>query len=481
MTQRAATIVVAVVFAAGCARACGADERAAATAPPDSGRDASTGGSGGTPLGTGGTYAEAGDASKPCVPPLKPDIVPEGWEPYTDFSCTQPFYVPSSEKYLPEAIVWEACPAPSSFTSGCKWMKVTWADPGALQIAKLAPSASGSPLLSFMRIVYPPGGTGHEYSLVAEASGAIRFALLDPRTPQDGTLSVMRDLTEDRFAIEVAGGTGKKADAFDSQRKGVLVGTVGTLRPTLFQLEATPAAYSWRISSKLLARAEAPAMRVTIFPLDGSLSFQLASMASDPDGLPPADPILLGDTAVFTAESLLMAGIMAYDPVQKTHPLIRWYGDQNQGAYNAGTDGKDLVWTYGEVHPPPNVSISYVNRSVWTSPFSTDPKKLVPKRLRSDPQTAYDVNFAVGCGYAAHNLQPPDGLLVVRLSDGVSWILPNNIGAPGDAGWLWDKAIGMTCDELFATVGVVATPGAKVVYTIARVRLDALGPGLPPD
>jgi hypothetical protein len=127
----------------------------------------------------------------------------------------------------------------------------------------------------------------------------------------------------------------------------------------------------------------------------------------------------------------------------------------------------------------PDASISYVNRSVWTSPFSTDPNKLVPRRLRSDPQTAYYVNFAVGCGYAAHNLQPPDGLLIVRLSDGVSWILPNDL--VGDTGWRWDKAIGMTCDEMFATVAAIPTPGAKLVYTIARVRLDALGPGLAPD
>lgn len=174
-----------------------------------------------------------------------------------------------------------------------------------------------------------------------------------------------------------------------------------------------------------------------------------------------------------------MQGIMAHDPVLKTHALVRWYGDTNKGAYNVGTDGKDLVWTLGEDHP--STGGTYAKRSIWTSPFTTDPKKLVPKRLRSDPEIAFDVNFAVGCGYAAHKLQPPDGMLIVRLSDGVSWLLPNNLTASDKTGWHWLKAIGVTCDEVFATVAAIDSPGAKLLNTIARIRLDSLGPGLPPD
>lgn len=42
-------------------------------------------------------------------------------------------------------------------------------------------------------------------------------------------------------------------------------------------------------------------------------------------------------------------------------------------------------------------------------------------------------------------------------------------------------AIGVTCEEVFATVSVVPAPGNGVVYSVARVRLDSLGPGIAPD
>lgn len=473
--SRVTAVCASVLFLARCAGGCGKSNEAAPKA--DSGLDAAApdaslydGGSGDA---AGGDASDAGADGPPCVPPPKPSVVPEGWEPYTDFSCEQPFYVPSSKQYLPEPLQWEPCPLSSGVASGCKWMKVTWPGTASLLSNKLAEN-QGTHSLSFARIVQPPDGQGHVYAIVAGLDGTVQSAILDPRTPQDGTLLGIEDLAEGHYALEVAGGDGSQTNAFNSPRKGVLIGTVGELRPTLFRLEVTPSVYSWRISSKLLARGEAPAQRITVFPLDGAPSFELASKSADPDGLAPDRPTLLGDTAVFGVGNLTQQGIMAYDPVQKTHALIRWYGDAKQGAYNVGTDGKDLVWTYGQDHPAGEGT--YPTRSIWTSPFTTDPKQIQGKRLRSDPQSAFDVNFVVGCGYAAHALHKADGLLVVRLSDGVSWILPNYPDTLS-----WQDAIGMTCEEVFATVSVVPIPGNGVVYSIARVRLDSLGPGIAPD
>lgn len=473
--SRITAIGASVLVLARCAGGC--EKSDDATQETDGGLEAATLDGSGHDEGSGG--AAGGDASDadadgpPCVPPPKPPVVPEGWEPYTDFSCEQPFYVPSSKQYLPEPLVWEPCPLGSGVASACKWMKVTWPGTGSLLSNKVAES-EGTHLLVFSRIVQPPDGQGHAYAVVADLDGTVRNAILDPRTPQDGTLLGIQDLTEGHYAIGVAGGDGSKTDAFKSQRKGVLVGTVGALRPTLFQLEVTPSVYSWRISSKLLARGEAPAQRITAFPLDGAPSFELASKSADPDGLAPDRPTLLGDKAIFGVGNLTQQGIMAFDAAQGTHALIRWYGDTKQGAYNVGTDGKDLVWTHGEEHPPtPGI---YPKRSIWTSPFTTDPKQIKGKRLRSDPQSAFDVNFAVGCGHAAHALHKADGLLIVRLSDGVSWILENSPGT-----FAWQDAIGVTCEEVFATVSVVPAPGNGVVYSVARVRLDSLGPGIAPD
>jgi hypothetical protein len=58
-------------------------------------------------------------------------------------------------------------------------------------------------------------------------------------------------------------------------------------------------------------------------------------------------------------------------------------------------------------------------------------------------------------------------LLIVRLSDGAAWML-----AGTDPMTYTMEPVGLTCDEVF-----FADPLNRVV----RVRLDSLGPGLPPD
>ena len=90
------------------------------------------------------------------------------------------------------------------------------------------------------------------------------------------------------------------------------------------------------------------------------------------------------------------------------------------------------------------------------------------------------MDLAIGCGYTAHAVSsqvfPSNSLIVVRLADGVSWELK----AGENQRPAWEKALGFTCDELFAleSFGNGATSeGPHVV----RIRLDSLGPGLPPD
>jgi hypothetical protein len=305
-------------------------------------------------------------------------------------------------------------------------------------------------------------------------AGPILSAIMQPRLATDGSLLLIQDLSDGYYALLAQGGEGKIENAFLSKRQGVLLGKVGELRPKLFQLETTDLVYSWRVSSKYLARAEAPALHITMYPLDGAPPFGLASAANDPDYLVPGPQLLRSDWVLFGMGSLSMQGVMAYDPILGTHPLIRWYGDKQQGAYNAGTDGVHLVWTYGEEHPP--TQGIYPKRSIMVSPFSTDPKKLDPKRLRSDPNPAFDVNFAVGCGYASHAAYGKEGLLIVRLADGVSWLLPST-----EDQWTWGRAIGMTCEHVYTYYSAKQSSGKWIVNNIARVGLSSLGPGMPPD
>ena len=60
----------------------------------------------------------------------------------------------------------------------------------------------------------------------------------------------------------------------------------------------------------------------------------------------------------------------------------------------------------------------------------------------------------------------------MRLSDGVSWTLPGRLAPNGEH---WGNVLGITCDEVFATMDTDLT------VRILRFRLDSLGPGTPPD
>ena len=117
--------------------------------------------------------------------------------------------------------------------------------------------------------------------------------------------------------------------------------------------------------------------------------------------------------------------------------------------------------------------------SVMTAPYTTDAAQAqaTSRRLRSDLKGFDPYVWAVGCGYAARNvnLKSPvnSALFIVRLSDGVSWLFPGSLDAPRIA---WGPPIGATCDELFTSV-----EAADGVTEIARIRLDSLGPGTPPD
>lgn len=118
-----------------------------------------------------------------------------------------------------------------------------------------------------------------------------------------------------------------------------------------------------------------------------------------------------------------------------------------------------------------------------TAPYSTDADTVAKtaRRLRSDQHLpAMMDGFAGGCGYAARNFYQPLGdsshantLLIVRLSDGVSW----SVTMPSTkSGAQLTHALGVTCEEVFSKAQFPDESSA-----IVRIRLDSLGPGMPPD
>jgi hypothetical protein len=88
----------------------------------------------------------------------------------------------------------------------------------------------------------------------------------------------------------------------------------------------------------------------------------------------------------------------------------------------------------------------------------------------------------VGCGYAAHLVFGPDrsapepqrGFRLIRLADGVTWDVLTNTVLQTWA-FRFDYPLAITCDEVFVEV-----LRGNALY-LARVRIDSLGPGTPPD
>jgi hypothetical protein len=203
--------------------------------------------------------------------------------------------------------------------------------------------------------------------------------------------------------------------------------------------------------------------------------WQVVFHSSEGGGLDQVQANPWHDFVTWRSSSLAYSGIMAWTPERGAFPFITYPGDWTRGAEDLGTDGVHMVWTYGEGKT--SMYDPYPIRSVMVSPYTTDPVELQPARLRSYPTPERGiVPWVVGCGHAAHHLEA-DRVLVVRLSDGWSWIVSS--GEQSDAGpleqWYFYTAYAVTCEEVFLR-GAVGTQ-----MNIARVRLDALGPGMPPD
>lgn len=423
------------------------------------------------------------EADAECVVPPKPSHVPANWVEFTEWSCERPFYIPTSTDDMPEPIQWEKCSDKVEASLDCRSMKLTWPhNDSPVSVLRREDRVwvdeQGHALLAFARNSYVPPEPGWEMALVADVDGPVRFAIMQPSGAAIGSILRTREVVDGHFTVEVQGDG--DPNAHESTKQGVLVGEVGTLQPRLLARYDTEEVLSWTGGRKWVARGVAPQQEIWLHPLDGADPILLTSPGTDPDHSQPWMPFFLGDTATFDVTNLRTAGIMVYDEAKGLRPLIRDVGNLEEGDFNHGTDGKHIVWTHGSEHPPGEDSI-YPTRSIMVSPFTTEADEIEPRRLRSDPNQASGDNFVVGCGYAARNAGGRDGLLVVRLSDGWSWLIPSNDTA--GSRWLWYHPIGMTCDEVFLTYAKnrPVSDASPLVPNIARITLDSLGPGMAPD
>lgn len=306
------------------------------------------------------------------------------------------------------------------------------------------------------------------HSIVASLDGTVRTAIV-----QNGTACVL-------FNHGIEGGRylfGVTSEALGTE--GFIGGKIGeapdfAYRQPLQQYDHT----TWRMTGEWVIRWKS-GLHGRRWGATDEVSVYAPSQ--DIEGLAPYSVVGVGPDVFFRVGGGVSSGVMVWNEDSGSKPLVRYPGDTTRAAANLGTDGTDLVWTYGEGPVPETATWT---RSVFTAPYSTDPDTVAStaRRLRSDPGQFTSDPFAVGCGYAGRQvidatdpdpLQATKDLLIVRLSDGVSWKVPM---APVAHSTGFMSVLGFTCEELFATAHF---PDDSV--TIVRIRLDSLGPGMPPD
>ncbi len=349
-------------------------------------------------------------------------------------------------------------------------MKLTWPhkDLSAFEVPPTVDAEAGGKILVNLTqnsLVEPKP---YRMMTVTELDGPTRTALLDPSPNPKGYIfnnsTTLMGLRHGRYILDVY-----DAGKNDNVDETVLGGAVDDLVPQVLWSSSTSDGHAIGTSD-------------TIWGTHDSYEIDLATMGGplttifnggQVGGLQQTKLYFWHDLAWWHSGNLNVSNVMAYTPKKGVYPFITFNNDTSQGAHGIGTDGNLIVWVYSHGRKPGD--IVYPIRDIMVSPFTTDPALLKPKRLRSFPSTYSVITpFAVGCGYAAHS-NATGQALVVRLSDGVSWPLPNDgCQGPLPTKWCWDTVSAVTCDEVILL-------GGYAPQTIARVRLDALGPGIQPD
>jgi len=424
--------------------------------------------------------ADAVDTGQPkCPQRPKPPDVPEGWEEYPVMDCKYRLYVPPSEDLLPPPLTWETCTqdlGPGDYD--CRQLKVDWPTDleapyaiGGNAPAYVAPD--GKVVIQLAKMYEREGATGREralMSIVVDADGPVRQAFwTDYQTGQIPSL----------WFTQRGVAPGKSSWVVMEWSGGSLVRSVSIGGDD--KVLAPP------VLLDVLASDPDPATVVagSEYYVETGYDFRVRSWDGTDKGFAAkgagaySPPTWVGPTLLFAFESSPTYRIWRWTEQDGSKELVGFGADTTKGAGFPGSDGKDLVWIQGENLGPNDTD--FPTRSVMTSPFSTDPAQIQPRRLRSWGPTYVGtpvVAPVVGCGLAALGsffpaTEPdPGGVLIVRLSDGVSWL----IRPPPQPGPFWSWPIAITCEEVFTMFR-----GSNGLDTIRRVRLDSLGPGDPPD
>jgi hypothetical protein len=392
--------------------------------------------------------------------------------------CKYRLYVPPSNDLLPQGLTWEPCTTdlvgPDTFD--CRQVAVDWPTdietPYAL--AGVSPGyveEDGRVVLQVRKAHLRDGMSWQKEAafmgLVVEADGPVRQAFWMDYDAYQSAPMILNNL-----AVAPGKSTWAAVEWHDMNvtRRASFGGDDTDLSPPILldRLEDSPdAAIAYAGANYWLQNGRA---ELRVIGWDGIDHGVLAGVTA---AVSPAT--WAGDALLWAYESNPTYRLWTWTKQDGSRELTPFGSDLSKGAGNPGTDGKDLVWVQGEDRMPSDEW--FPTRSIMTAPFTTDPAELQPRRLRSWVLAGIGTSHrppVVGCGHAAlisWNKQEGLSLLIVRLSDGRAWQLR---GPPAPAPH-WYSPVAITCDEVFAIFE------GSPMWSLRRVRLDSLGPGMPAD
>lgn len=416
----------------------------------------STSSSSSSSTGTGGAVAD-----EPC-----PSW--EGWAKWDDFAASYPFCYAKDPEHDVEPIIWEPCDPLSGMTTGCRQMKVTW--PWEFSAFGFGGSVfrqeDGTIMLSFSRVNSSNQSPRFVMPLVAEADGPVRAALLDPRV----------DVVDYAWiqSPSLRGGGGDRAmfrlapiNPELSLAEAMVGFKLDNSRPFLEHIFPNSTGHGFAASGSIWGTWDSYRILIAHW---GEEPKEVWGPAQS--GYQQTQVSTLGEFAVWSDGDELINNIDAWTPQRGAYPFISFGDDDTHGAEVLGMDGVDMVWIESEGRLPDG---HYAERSFMTSPFTTDPAELAPRRLRSFPSPyALTVPITVGCGYAGYGYEPGK-VLLIRLEDGYWWELPTSgcTGPDFTGDFCFEEVYLITCEEMFLRGGMP--------MNIARVDIASLGDPNPPD
>ena len=399
-----------------------------------------------------------------------PPIVFDGWEQWLDFDPRCGFAIRQPDEPLPP-LSWDACgPMAGAYEAGCRMMRFEWDPPVSFVSEWISPTTSAYHRDDgTLALVTSRSYRGAVVRTIVDADGPVRSALLE--TGACVLLAVTSRGEQYAWGVHGLGANGK----YDVNNGGAIGGTLGD-RPRVIYRANDGVAHDFVAGHAGLLN---PPQLELFSWTDGKLIANLRQAGDE--GLFTSEIWSVGDTFIWNNGNRFVSREKIWSPGVPTQSLLTAGDVATHGYADLGTDGVHMVWDEGHRTDTAN---AYPRVDVVVSPYATTTAGLVPRVFRSDVTgAAFGIEpWVVGCGYAARYVirESTPGifaneLMLLRLSDGVAWHLAD----PEVGVFRWRKVLALTCDELFGLVDITP-PNATRYFNVARIRLDALGPGDPP-